>query len=86
MIYTLFHYLFMRRICREKFDGAQPYQANIYFGITAVFMTAGFIFLFSYRCNLLRYGMILVLSLSLFCFRKQIAAALRYMISVKKEL
>ena len=53
IIYAVFHFTFMRRICRKELEGVQPYNMRIYLMITLTFMTLGFLFLFSYQYKVL---------------------------------
>jgi len=48
IMYATFHYLFMRRICRDYMDDVQPYDTRILLRITLIFMAVGFLFLISY--------------------------------------
>ncbi|MCB6992797.1 oligosaccharide flippase family protein [bacterium 210820-DFI.6.37] len=64
-LYAALHYLFMRKICRENLDGRQPFDLRILIGITLVFVTFGFITLFTYNYTIVRYAFIVVIILGL---------------------
>ncbi|NBI70083.1 hypothetical protein D3Z50_03185 [Clostridiaceae bacterium] len=55
MIYAVFHYCFMRKLCRTRLGGRQAYRTRILLGITACFMLLGFGLMFTYTNAVLRY-------------------------------
>lgn len=72
MIYATFHFLFMRKICREYLDNQQPYSVRTYLAIAGIFLATGFAFLLTYSHPILRYGLLAILILACFLFRKRI--------------
>ena len=72
IIYAIFHYIFMRKVCSEQSDGKQPYKNIVLIKITIVFMLFGFMFLVLYNLSILRYIIILLFSLFLFVKRKKV--------------
>ena len=82
-IYALFHYLFMRRICNKKHAGEQPYSTMKLISITSIFITTGFVFLFTYDMPVLRYILIAILFISIIFFNKKIARTIKYVIKPK---
>ncbi|WP_147566355.1 lipopolysaccharide biosynthesis protein [Clostridium tyrobutyricum] len=85
MIYAAFHFIFMKIICRKKLDNAQPYDTKIYFYIVIIFMISGFVFLFSYRCRLIRYLLILILLIIAVIKRNLIIRLAKSVMSVKQK-
>lgn len=85
IIYAAFHFMFMRKICREQFEGQQPYSAKIYAMIAGVFLCLSFILLFSYRHRLLRYGIICILMLFIFLLRKHIIGAVMDLLRIRQK-
>lgn len=84
IVYALFHYLFMIKLCQKELDGARPYDTKIYMGIACVFMLFGFAFLFSYRWPIVRYGLILMIAVVLVVLRKKIIISINELLSFKK--
>ncbi len=61
IIYAVCHYVFMRKICKDYLNNADPYNLKKTLLISSAFLVIGFLFLFTYNNILLRYGMIIVL-------------------------
>lgn len=61
MIYAAFHFIFMKKICHQYLNGAEPYNAKTYVCIAVLFMAVGFVFLFSYNYPVMRYILIVMM-------------------------
>lgn len=85
MVYAAFHFLFMRKICREYLDNQQPYSMRKYLVIAGIFLTVGLAFLLMYSHPILRYGLLAVLLLFCIIFRKKIITEAKNIFSVKGE-
>lgn len=85
MVFAIMHYLFMKRICRDKMPGENIFELRILLGITVVFVGVGMMFLISYKSTILRYGLILLLFVMVCIFRKSIKSSLAKLVLVKKE-
>ena len=83
IVYAAFHFLFMRKICREYLDNQQPYSVRKYLAIVGIFLTVGFAFLLTYTHPILRYGLLAVLIIVCIAFRKKIIAEAKNILSVK---
>lgn len=66
------HYYFMKKVCREKLNGENPYQGKMLLLITGGFMVIGFIYIPTYGNALLRYGITIVLIFAIIINRKKI--------------
>ena len=84
LLYAAFHYLFMRKICRDEMDNVQPYDTAIILKITGAFMLLGMVFLLSYFNTIVRYALILVLAVSGFAMRKRIINTARMFMEMRK--
>lgn len=84
IIYAGFHYLFMRKICNDYLDGAQPYDLRYLLGITGVFLACGFVFLSTYHHPAIRYSILAVLLVAMFIKRHTIIAFIKKMLALKK--
>ena len=85
MVYAAFHFLFMRKICREYLDNQQPYSVRKYLAIAGVFLVVGFAFLLTYSHPILRYGLLAASILVCILFRKRIIAETKKILSVRKK-
>ncbi len=59
MLYAVFHYYFMRKLCRTRLEGRRVYSTRILLGITACFMLSGFAVMFTYPNSVLRYALLI---------------------------
>jgi len=55
IIYAVLHFLFMKKICKEKLDGIKVYDLRVISGITVLFMVFGFAMIITYRHLMVRY-------------------------------
>lgn len=85
MIYALFHYVFMRKICLNELGGAKPYNIKIYLGIAIAFMTIGFVFLGSYGSSIVRYILICLMILIAVINRKRLISTAKEIVSLRKQ-
>ena len=85
MVFAVLHYTYMRKVCREHCDGVMPYKTGVLLKITAVFLALGFVFILTYRMDLLRYGLIALLLILGIVFRKKIRDAVASVLAVKKN-
>lgn len=85
IIYAVFHYVFMQKVCREKSVSKQPYNHMILFKITMVFMLVGFMFLMLYQSFGLRYIVIVILLLFLLMKRKTVMLEVVKLIDIYSE-
>ena len=76
ILYAVFHYLFMRKICNTKLKGKQPYDLRILLGITIVFLGLGFATLFTYGNAMVRYAFVMVLFVGIFMNFKRVKAVI----------
>lgn len=84
MIYAAFHYMFMRKICKQFLNDIRPYDIKIYLEIVIVFLLISFCLLFTYRSVWLRYSIIIALALLLIFKRNLIVGQLKKLMSVRK--
>ena len=85
MIYSVAHYLFMRKVCRECCNGVMPYKTKILFMITAAFMLLGFAFMATYLNTWIRYGIVMVFAVVCVIFRDRIKKSVASVITVRKK-
>lgn len=83
IVYAAFHFIFMRMVCKQYLDNAQPYSAKLYVCIAGTFIAAGFIFLASYSYWILRYALLGVSLIMAAIFHKKISNYAKQVIRLK---
>ena len=84
-VYTIAHYIFMNKICRDYLDGYKVFDEKILISITGVMLVCGFIMLFLYNHSYIRYGVIIIVLICCWIQRKQIINIFSQLIILKKE-
>ena len=84
IIYAFMHYIFMRKICHKYLNDMKPYNIKIILVISAGFMIAGFIMLFTYSYPFVRYSIIAVTIIVLILKRCTIKSQLKQLLSMRK--
>ena len=84
MLYAIFHYIFMRKVCKENCSNNQPYSTKIIILITLIFLGIGFAFLLLYNYNVIRYCLIVIILLSIIIFRKLLINNMKKIFLLKK--
>lgn len=85
ILYALFHYFCMQKVCKQYLDGSRVYDVRILIGMTAVFLILGFAGLALYNYLLLRYTVIVFALAMLLAFRKKAQALVNMLIKIKKN-
>lgn len=85
IIFAIYHFYFMRRVCKKELDGAIPYSIKIILIITVGFMIFGFAFLFTYHNSIIRYVFIMVLVIFALIERKTIIVMAKRILNIRKE-
>lgn len=77
IIYCLLHYFLMLNVCKKEMGGVKVYELKILMTITVLFLGCGISFLFIYKLPVLRYLIILLLSILAIIHRKKAFSLLR---------
>ena len=85
MLYSLFHYIFMKHICKKYCNNVQPYNTKIYLIISSMFLSCGFMIQLLYRFSLIRYIIILIVIIIGLINFKTINSLVSKIIYIKKE-
>lgn len=85
VVYAMFHFAFMRKICAEELERKYPFRAKAYLCIACTFVGMGFLFLMSYPHRIVRYGLLCLLILAGVLLRKKLAGAVREMLNARKQ-
>ncbi|MBQ3331695.1 MAG: oligosaccharide flippase family protein [Ruminococcus sp.] len=72
ILYGVLHYFFMRKVCKGYLDGYKVYDWRIIFGIGALLVLLSFVMLVLYNYPIIRYIVLGVLAIVVFCLRKTI--------------
>lgn len=83
--YAAFHYLFMKRICKNEMDNAIIYDVKKLICLSGGFLLLGFIFLISYNYPSVRYSLIALLIVLCFVFRKKIMNNAKAILQLRKD-
>lgn len=73
ILYALFHYVMMRKICKEYMDNTKIYDEKTLLLITTLFIVVGFILLFLYDYLILRCIFIAIIIIIMIVKRKEIS-------------
>lgn len=85
MIYSGFHYIFMRKLCKEKLNNVQVYDNKFLLSIIGGFLVIGFLLLFTYGNMLFRYGILIILLIVVILIKKKIITAIGSILEVRKK-
>lgn len=83
--YSLLHFYFMKKICKDYLKNINIYDVKKLFLISSIFMGVGFLFLFSYKNNLVRYILILAMASIIAINYKKIIGFIKKLIEIKKN-
>ena len=85
MVYSLVHYIFMRKVCRDCCEGVYPFETKTIIGITIPFVVLGFILMITYNYPLIRYGLVVIAIFVAILKRKKITCIIKDILSLKKQ-
>lgn len=85
ILFAVFHYYFMHKICKKNLDNRQPYKLSTLLTITLVFIGIGFGLLFTYNYMVVRYAFVAIIILAIIIKRKLIIRTVKNLISLKKS-
>lgn len=83
IIYDVFHYCFMQKICRRECGGKTPYDTGKILMITVVFLVCGMVLLFTYYSRFIRYGIAVTAGLAAIHGRDKIRRFVLEIMSVR---
>jgi O-antigen/teichoic acid export membrane protein len=83
ILFAVFHYLFMIRICNTFMNRVRPYHTSVLLGGSICFLFLGFAFTAAYNYPMVRYGLVCSGFFLLFFFRKKIVRYVRVFINVR---
>lgn len=84
IVYAITHYFFMKKVCRECCEGDYPYDTRKILLITVPFLITGFSFLATYKLPILRYGIVIIVTIIVVIFRKKVIEIIKHIMSLKR--
>ena len=85
MMYSITHYLFMRRVCDKYCGGEYPYSTTKIVVITIPFMVIGLAFLAVYNHPIIRYSIVAASLIAMIIFRKRIIGFLKQIMDMRSS-
>lgn len=85
MMYSITHYLFMRRVCDKYCEGEYPYSTTKIVVITIPFMVIGLAFLAVYNHPIIRYSIVAASLIAMVIFRKRIIGFLKQVMDMRSS-
>ena len=85
IIYSVAHYLFMRRVCRKYLDNVKVYDLKILLGMSVGFVALGFIFLLTYKVRIVRYAVAAIMIAAVIIKRKYIVSKVKLILNIRKK-
>lgn len=86
ILFAVFHYIFMRKICKEQMGVQQPYNTWIILAICGTLLGAGAIVLLTYRMALLRYAILITIVFTMIGLRKKIFLFASHIIEARRTV
>ena len=85
IVYAIGHYIFMRKICRERLDGEMVYDARVLAVMAGGFLALGMVLLLTYNYWYVRYAIILIGLAAMLIKRKAIVKAMKSLLQLRRE-
>lgn len=84
ILFAVLHYCFMKKVCKEFLPKKHIYDCKIILLITLIFMGEGFVFLFTYANNYIRYSIIGIMAVGVLIKHKMVIRFVKQLIANKK--
>lgn len=85
ILYSLFHYIFMRKVCKSNCKNQYPFKTSVILNITILFLCLSFMFMFLYKFIFIKYVIIILLLGVCLIFKKIIINCLNNILNIKKK-
>ena len=85
IVYAIGHYIFMRKICRERLGGEMVYDARVLAAMAGGFLALGMVLLLTYNYWYVRYAIILIGLAAMLIKRKAIVKAMKSLLQLRRE-
>jgi O-antigen/teichoic acid export membrane protein len=85
ILYCVFHYIVMTRICNDYLDGVKPYNTKFLILFSLIFLASGFAMLFTYDYPIIRYSIIAVAVIVMIVKRNKIKESFSKILALRKK-
>lgn len=85
IVYSLGHYIFMKRVCKKFCDGVQPYDGKIILLISFAFTACGLAMLLTYNHTVIRYCILAAIIIIAVLLRKKILEFIKNILIMRKS-
>lgn len=85
IVYSLGHYIFMKRVCKKFCDGVQPYDGRIILLISFAFTACGLAMLLTYNHTVIRYCILAAIIIIAVLLRKKILEFIKNILNMRKS-
>lgn len=85
ILYCVFHYMLMTKICNDYLDGVKPYNTKFLILFSLVFLACGFAMLFTYDYPIIRYSIIAVAVILMIIKRDKIKESFGKIMALRKK-
>ena len=84
-VYSMLHYVFMRKVCRKYADDVQPFRLSVILGMSAGFVALGFALMALFPWPAIRFALLLVACVVIFLNRARLMQALKVLRKGKQK-
>lgn len=85
ILYCVFHYIVMTKICNDYLDGVKPYNTKFLILFALVFLACGFAMLFTYDYPIIRYSIIVIAIIIMIVKRNIIKESIGKILALRKK-
>lgn len=85
ILYCVFHYIVMTKICNDYLDGVKPYNTKFLILFALVFLACGFAMLFTYDYPIIRYSIIVIAIIIMIVKRNKIKESIGKILALRKK-
>jgi O-antigen/teichoic acid export membrane protein len=85
VLLAVFHYVFMRKVCKEKLDNPIVFDLKIIVSLSVLFVVIGFFLLLLYPYAIIRYGLVGICIIVALLKRKDIIRQFKKIAILKKS-
>lgn len=85
IIYCIFHYILMTKICNDYLDGVKPYNTKFLILFALGFLACGFAMLFTYDYPVIRYSIIAAAVILMIVKRNKIKESFSKILALRKK-
>ena len=84
ILYSLFHYIFMKKIIKDYFENKQIYNGKLILGIIVLFVLSGYLLMITYKMPVIRYGLVFVIAFIILINFKNIVTFIKKIMAERK--